>query len=217
MVGASLMLSVVAKAADMRIWTAVNGQTLEAKFIQMSGPKVVLEKPDGKRIMIAKDNLCMADHEYLAVAIPPELKFEVDRDKDSQKTAQGYSYTFRRETVTLAVTIKKVNRDECSRKFKAKLYMLAESKGGDSSYMVMEHKEHSFDFIRGNNTHFDASSTVKNYEGYSYSRGWEYDGYVIVVEDEEGQIVATDASKSTFLSKIRTIENNRGNTNGFRL
>jgi len=201
----------------MRIWTAVNGQTLEAKFIQMSGPKVVLEKPDGKRIMIAKDNLCKADHEYLAETIPPELKIEVDQDKDTRKLSQGYSWTEKEENITLNVTISKVNRDKCTRKFKAKLYMLAESKGGSSSYKVITAKDHSFDFLRGNSTEFDASASVRNEEGYSYSEGWEYDGYVILVEDEEGQIVASDSNRSTFLSKISTIEKYKGDRGGFSL
>lgn len=201
------MFSLTTFAEDFRVWSGNNGSTTEAKFIQMSGPKVILEKRDGKRITVPKKALCKADQEYLAAAIPPELKITVDKDVDSDNVSQGYYYTRKRESIDIEVKIEKVNKDKCTRKFKASLYIMAKSKDGDRR-KVLRHEDHSFSFVDSDSTSFSGSAEVTNSEGYSYEYGFEYEGYLIVVEDDNGSVIAIDTNKSTYETHLEKIRKN---------
>lgn len=66
MIGAIFLVG-VSLAQQMRTWTDVSGKyKVQAKFVQMSDGKVVLECADGKRVSVPLDKLCEADRKYVA-------------------------------------------------------------------------------------------------------------------------------------------------------
>ncbi len=222
MVAASL-LSWCSYAEELRVWTAVNGQTIEAKFIQMSGLKVVLETTDSKRIMITKSNLCAADQKYLADVIPPELKIDIDKDVDSRKLHETDGYTEKQETVTLNIVIKKLNPDPCTRKFKAHVYFIGEAPRSGKRKVVAQ-KEQDVSFLKHNTVKFAATATMQHDDyGPEYSFvghvdfGWEFEGYILVIKDETGQAIAVESNKSTYKASLAKIEKKKNERDGFDL
>ncbi len=202
----AVALMVVNVHAEFRVWSSKDGmQNIEAQFIQMAGNKVVLEKQDGTRIMVPMNKLCAKDNEYLASVVPPEIKIEVDRDKSTEALSDnGYS-THDRDTITVNVAVKKVSKSPCTQKFKAYLYIIAESYRGDSR-VVIGKNEVSFSFDKKNSVSLNASGSVSYWDSYGGGKsGWQYEGYLVVVENDKGEMVAIDANKSSYEKKLNVI------------
>jgi hypothetical protein len=75
-------------AEEIRTWTAVSGNKVEAAFVRAAGASVILELGDGKQVKIAKSRLSRADNAYLvALSTPPPQVHELpfDYGKTSQK------------------------------------------------------------------------------------------------------------------------------------
>ncbi len=199
-----------ASYAEFRVWSSKDGMSnVEARFIQMSGSKVVLEKPDGNRIMVPKNKLSAKDNEYLAGVIPPRIKIDVDEDSSRIKLSENNSWTDYEETFNLEVVIKKANREPCNQKFKAYLYMIAVKYTGDGRRVIAS-EENEFSFEQHDTTKLKATGKVQ-YENYvsTGKRGWKYEGYIVVIENEAGERIMADSSKSTYESKLNLIRENK--------
>ena len=211
--------------ADFRVWSSKDGgSNVEAKYIQMAGSKVVLEKKDGNRIMVSPSKLSAADQEYLAGVVPPQLKIKVDKDVDDEKLDEyaGYSvgWVRKRQDITISADIRKTNKDKCTQEFKAHLYIIAESPKGNIR-RVLEHQKESISFVDRTNAELSASASCEFYERSGFytdgNEGWKFEGYLIVIEDQNGQIIASDTNKSTYESNLTKIRKNIKNKEGFSL
>ena len=192
--------------ADFRIWSSQDGASnTEAQFIQMSGDKVVLEKRDGSRIMVPMNRLCTKDQEHLASIVPPALKFVVKKGSSNENLYE-YAYSTKvRETTTIAVEIKKTSKAPCTQKLKAYLFVVAKSYKGSSRALIAK-KDVSFSFDKQDSVSIQASGSVVYRDSYGGGKtGWDYEGYVVLVEDENGQVIAVDPNKSVYESKLSVI------------
>ena len=131
-IGLVLLMGVLFAHAEMRIWTSIKGDTIEAEYVQMfGGNKVVLKTSEGKILKIPVDGLCAKDGEYLASVVLPKIDIKVDVDKDRNKEFATSGYKRYRETIKCSVSLKKTSKMECSREFTAYLYVFAEQINGD--------------------------------------------------------------------------------------
>jgi len=98
-----LSLCVVAVRADgPRTWTSSDGATLEAVFVEFSHQQVVLETPDGQRMLIHVQGLSEADQRYLharqeaiaaAAAAEAEAAAEAAAAAEQAKAAEIEAWT----------------------------------------------------------------------------------------------------------------------------
>lgn len=64
--GVALAWSVLSCAAEFRMWTSVDGKTVEAEFLRLDGSKVtLLRKEDNRRVEFDRKLLSRADQEWL--------------------------------------------------------------------------------------------------------------------------------------------------------
>jgi hypothetical protein len=202
----AVFCALAAAHAEFRVWSSKDGSSnVEAQFIQMSGSKVVLEKPDGGRLMVPADKLCAKDQEYLAGVVPPEFKIDVNVDESTIKLHDsGYS-TKERDNISVDVTIGKASKAPCSQSFRAYLYVIAESYRGDGRVVICK-TDTSFSFEKGKPARLETSGSVAYWDtSYGGKMGWEYEGYIVVIENAEGQIIATKANKSAYEGKLQKI------------
>lgn len=205
-----LCLGVFHANAEMRTWTSVKGDTIEAEYVSMFGGKVVLKTSEGRQLKIPLTGLCDADHEYLIGAIPPKLEITVDVDVDRDKQGNGYTYETTEETCSIGVTVKKINKEKTSRKFKARVYLIAEAKRG-SKRQLIGYETHKFSFTHQNVATFSASGGTSSAQGYSWNQGFEYEGYLVCIEDEGGMVVAMKSNKNHYKKWLHNLK--RANKN----
>jgi hypothetical protein len=206
----------VSSRAEFRVWSSKDGvSNVEAQYIQMAGPKVVLEKKDGTRTMVPMTALCAKDQEYLASVIPPKVEIDVDKDVSSEKLYEsGYS-TKERDKITINATIKKVSKAPCSQKLKVYVFVVAKSYIGGSR-LVVGKADAPFSFEKQGAVFLKADGSVSYWDSYgSGKQGWKYEGYIVVVENEKGQVIAVESNKSTYeknWSKIKVQKVGDGGT-----
>jgi hypothetical protein len=204
---------------EMRIWTSIKGDTVEAEYISIMSGKVVLKRPDGKQLKVPASGLCVADRDYLASMIPPKIKIDVDVDKDRDTLTSyssdygSYNYERKAETTKCIVTLEKTNREECNRDFTAYLYVIGKDTTGDKR-KVLSYVAHDFSFKNKPETEFRSVPTTTEYtkSDYATNRGYRFEGYLIYIEDENGTVVAIESSQSRYEKNLHKIKPARDNT-----
>ncbi|MEE9368343.1 MAG: SHD1 domain-containing protein [Pontiella sp.] len=208
---------VFAAQAEMRIWTSVKGDTIEAEYIKLFAGKVILNTPEGKQLKVPISGLCNADKEWLANAVPPKIKISVDMDKDSDTLSSysGYSYDYQTKAETVKGTVKldKTNQEPCNREFTARMYVIGKETTRDLRE-VISFAEHTFSFKTSKTTTFKTTPATVEYtkSSYSVNRGLKYEGYLVVVEDQKGGIVAFESSQSSYEKNVHKFKSVRKGT-----
>lgn len=196
-----LLLWAVVACAEMRTWTSKNGDAIEAEFQSMfAGNKVVLKTADGRVLKIPVAGLCAEDLEYLAAVVPPEIDIEVDVDKNQNNEFSTTGYKRKRETIKCSATVKKTSKAPCSRDFKAYLYVFAEQINGDIHWLIscadqsLSFKDDSKAFC------FKSPPASVEYQDMTFAdnRGFQYEGYIVVVEDSDGNVVAMKSTRELY-------------------
>ncbi|MDH3981495.1 MAG: SHD1 domain-containing protein [Kiritimatiellaceae bacterium] len=203
-----LVVTSVARA-EMRVWTSVKGDTIEAEYVNIIGTKVVLKSAAGKILKVPKNGLCRADLEYLAQAIPPKIEIDVDMDKDrdtldSYSSCYGsYNYERKAETAKCSVTLTKKNREPSNRELVATIYVLVKSTRG-STRKVVSYATHKFSFKNSKAAQFAAPAATVEYTKSDYvsNHGQKFEGYLVIVEDQDGNVVATETNQSKYENHV---------------
>ncbi|MEN8255965.1 MAG: SHD1 domain-containing protein [Verrucomicrobiota bacterium] len=199
-----IMLSILwagVSGAEMRTWTSKTGDTIEAEFKSMFGSsKVVLKTSGGKTLKIPIDGLCAKDQEYLAAVVPPKIDIEVDVDKNQNNEFSATGYKRKRETIKCSAIVKKTSKAPCSRDFKAYLYVFAEQINGDIHWLI-SCADQSLSFKDDKKT-FSFKSPPASVEWqdmtFADNRGFKYKGYIAVVEDSDGNVVAMESTRDLY-------------------
>jgi hypothetical protein len=197
--GAAVFFLCATANAEMRIWTSRKGDTVDAEYVRMYGRKVVLKTAEGELLHVTADGLCDDDHEYLATvtAVPPKIQIEVDDDLERYKKAYGGYREDEEQTVTCNVVIQKTNTEPCLGNFKALLYIIGEEKEGTKK-KILGIKQHAVSFVQQQSTEFSLTATVKNRTGYMWADGFEYEGYLVCIEDDGGEMVALETNINSY-------------------
>ncbi len=194
-----LVLWAGVSCAESRIWTSKKGDAIEAEYVKMFAGKVVLKTNDGKMLKVPVDGLCAADREYLAAVIPPKIEISVDVDVGSESDYSSYDYDRKSESIKCLAVLKKTNKEPCNRKFTAHIYVFARKEKGDTRWLVSCVKK-PVSFADVNVARFTTPvARVEYTKSYSGSRGFRYEGYlVVVVDDDTGQIAAIKSNQGKY-------------------
>lgn len=191
--------------ADMRIWTSIKGDTVEAEFIGIFADKVVLRRADGVEIKVPQNGLSASDIKYLSEAIPPEMTLEVSVKNDKKQMGSyssdysSYGWERKGQIVKCTATVAKKSKQENKTPLKARLYVFSKDLTTDEVEVVAL-AEQEFSFASQNMVEFTSTPVSLEYSKSSYdgNRGQEYEGYLLVVEDAEGKIMAMKASRKLY-------------------
>ncbi len=215
----SVGLGLMSAAAEMRIWTSVKGDTVEAEFKGITSGRVILKKSDGKQLKVPMKGLCSADLKYLETKIPPDIDIDVKVDKDKNKLSEesfySYSYEKNEYAITCEVTVAKKGRDKNSMPLKAGVLVFSEgTKNKELKVIAKNDKE--FDFKYSDSVTFNSDLVkIQEYEYSGYYSGGEggeeYAGYVVYVENKDGEMLEVRGSSGKFEKNIARIKDfNKG-------
>lgn len=206
--------------AEMRIWTSVKGDSIEAEFVKKIGSKAVLNTADGRQLKIPMQGLCKADLAYISSVIPPEFDIDVDIDKDSKKLADLDGYVSKRDSISGEVAIKQTNQEKTNRSFKAFFYVFAKDLKSDSKMVILK-QEHAFDCKSSRETQFATEVATVQHRDYWYDgkKGMQYHGYLLVIEDSKGSVIAVDSTQKLYednVVKLKSFSKGDGFDKNFR-
>ena len=197
----------VSAFGEFRMWTDQNGNRIEAEFTRISGRNVILIKRDGKQVTVSPMALSTEDQEYLWGKVPDDLlnpsKSVLERENPPRMEIKASKIMNRRKTdydkvdcdLRYEITIKRRSSPEYDHTLKAVLYVLGISKE-HQYYVMLDKKEFEFDFKQAPVVEFSGNEVgITYYRSQNY--GVEYEGYLVVITDEEGNELEVQGSSNT--------------------
>lgn len=205
----------------MRTWHFKNGQVLEAEYVKTVMDKYRLIDADGKEytLPIEAFDLSDEDREYLELENPPKLEIEF------RKSVQRISFTKVRgsedrppeQRAKFGVLIKQTGSGDYPYPLTAEVFAVGQEIKGDR-YILLDRFYSSFT-LTGYRSEFEFHSkriirmtdmwgTPTGNTGLILfsRRGEQYYGFVIVVKDKRGKIIAADASNDWMLDHLDMLE-----------
>ena len=192
-------------APELHQWRFKNGNVVEAEFLGLHFDKVTLSV-DGKSVRISPDQLCEEDQEYIRLCNPPELHVEFSR-KSRQMVfppelfadnlpPEGAFYRF---TASIKQTSSKTL--PYGYPLTAEIFAIGEQIMSDKQ-VLLEHRSETFLLSDENNFSFESSGReiqLFDYQMNLMRRGIRYGGYVVVIRDQQGTVVAhKESSKNLY-------------------
>jgi len=213
MIGILIALAAMELAAwaEMRIWTDKKGNSIEAEFVNFFSSKVVLKTAAGKQFKVPISGLSAEDQKYLKNVVPPTIDIAVAMNRETKILSSSSDSIRKAEKIKAQVTLTKKNSEPCGRKFTAYLYVFAKN-NRENELVVLDAAEHGFSFEQENKIVFSGNPVETERTERSYSRineGQEYEGYLVVIEGDQGTVLYTKGSRSlyeTHADQIRKAE-----------
>lgn len=199
-----LAMTAFADKEAMRTWTSTKGDTVKAEFVRMfPGDKVLLKTEDGRDLKIPVSGLCEADRDYLASIVPPKLEIDVDVDVDDDIAYSSEWSQRKKQNTKGVITIKKKNREPCSRSFKVHIYLFAGQVRGDNLWVIACEEQKLAFSEKDKEVTFTCKGVETEYydSDMSNAQGYRYASYLVVVVDESGEVVAMKSNRGELEKK----------------
>ena len=186
---------------DIRLWTDNKGHSINAEYRGFKGGKVILRIKGGKVLTLDVSSLCDIDQAYLqekygvgsasgsddstgGESCPPRV--EIDFKKISDSSLIGSYGDYRDVDLVCAAVIEKTNREPYSGKLTGELYVIGLDKY-DSSFVMLDVVKKTFDFKNSREFRLDGEHFRLREWVYDKSDCTEYEGYLVVIKDENGE------------------------------
>lgn len=206
----------VAASAEMRTWNFITGEQLEAEFVKQYFGKIVLKDSNGKEWTLKEEDFILSDEdkEYLALEEIPELKLEFKKSI-TQKNFTNVRYAEDRppeERASFGAAVLQKGTGDYPFELSVEYYAIGKEIKGER-YILLDRASDKFTLNKENKREFEFYSNRivrltdmwKDNETYS-ERGEQYYGFLIVVKDKRGKVVAMNATNNWLMEHLDNIE-----------
>ncbi|MDZ8120510.1 hypothetical protein [Pontiella agarivorans] len=190
------------KISKLRSWSTSGGGVLEAEYVTRMGDKVVLKDAKGKQRKIALSMLSAEDLNYIELCNPPDLQVSVSNKEDP---VFAYSDGVKDEVVGYDAVytgkIRKKSPKAYPHELTAEFYAIGVQNYADT-YLLLDRQESTFVLDENQKEYNFSGNTVhlrkiepREWESADFTvRGEKDYGYLIVVKDKRGEIIAKKAT-----------------------
>jgi len=199
---------------NMRVWTLTTGKTIEAEFITLMGGNVILKSRRGKQLKLPGNEFSETDQEYIELKTPPKLDLNFAKTSkqrlypdilwvgdDGIPTVLQYNFK---------AMIKQKSPRPYSHELKAEFFVIGQEIDGENR-ILLDYQKASFHLNDGSRSEFEIAGNMVELEDYviqGFRRGEQYKGFLIVVTDALGKVVAYKTSSENLfenLENLRTV------------
>lgn len=190
--------------AEFRMWTDSKGKTIEAEHVRTTPEKVVLRQQDGTELSVSLDHLSEKDRRYAILLAPPRVEIAVSPKTERKNEGRGGygqrgGFQIQSESVRCGVSIRKASAAPYEAPLVSEVYLLGRPEQKEF-YVVLDRTVSSFRFSAENNNQHRYESGMVTLRQLEAGRqtGVEYAGYLAIVRDRAGNILAIKCSKLDF-------------------
>jgi hypothetical protein len=185
--------------AEMKAWTLKNGQVFEGEFVAFSGGQVSLKNLKGKIKKIPESQFIEEDRQYIELINPPKLDISYGKTSNQRMYPPNYNNDELPRTIhyTFNVRIKQTSSRIYNHELNVELFVIGKENAGDK-HVLYCYQQEPFYLEKGTKSHYELETEeviFTEYVSYGQLRGEAYDGYMIIVTDSRGEIVASKATK----------------------
>lgn len=187
---------------ETREWTSTLGQTMEGRLMSVMGDTVILEDTRRNQLKIEKNRLSEEDQRFIDLARPPTFRIEFSKRSDQVELTTLGPYDYNRPLsifdFTFGARIKQYSAGTYNHELTVEYFAVGGEVNGDN-YVLLDRGKGSFVPSKSNNNACEVYGTPVRLREYtnragSPMRGTKYDGYLILVTDEEGRVVQYETS-----------------------
>jgi hypothetical protein len=139
-----------------------------------------------------------------SAAPPAQMEIVVQKDKKTRYSGADYDDKSQDFQFTVRIKNKEVNRG--FERLKATLLVVGKETTADV-FQMLDRTESEFDLPVKGEHEFDGHPVMLEFDDNKYMKhGVKYEGYVVVVRDGKGEIVASKATKASWLKNLDKLE-----------
>lgn len=193
--------------AEMRVWTLKSGKQLEAELVSMMGGKVSLKNSKGKLIKVPESEISPEDITYIELENPPGLELGASRTTKQRVFPDSLSELPSAEYNEITAVVKQKSTRPYKHELTLEFFVIGEEKAGDK-YILLDYKKESFTLDAGSKSVFELPSRTIELTEYVMNGqllGQIYEGYMLVVTDSRGEVVASKAKNEKWLQGLEKL------------
>ena len=192
--------------AETRLWTMADGKTVEAEFVSVIAGNVSLRSLAGKIVKVPVSQFSDADREYIELAMPPRLEIDTSKSSEQRIFPDSLSELPRSFYFTLTAKITQKSTLKYTHPLDVEFFFFIKEIDGGKD-IIADYKQATFT-LQGSGSTFELESDTVELPTYSLdetTRGEEYSGYLIVVTDARGEVIAHEGTKETYWEHIENL------------
>jgi hypothetical protein len=203
--------------AELRVWKDDSGKTIEAEYVRTVDGKVLLRQKDGSEIKVSLDTLSEKDRRYAILQVPPRIEIKVSTDTDRENNGlggvnlgmgggRGTGVQIQKESVQLRVSLRKTSPAPYEGPLMSEVYLIGYS-GQQDDYVILDRTMSRFTLTTENKNQHSYSSGLVNLKQLEAGKlmGLQYKGYLAIVKDRTGEVLAMKSSKLDFEKNAKVI------------
>ncbi|MDF7802006.1 hypothetical protein P4C99_21195 [Pontiellaceae bacterium B1224] len=198
----------------LRSWMLTDTRSFEAEFINVLGFDAVFRNSSGKTVKLPLANLSEADRNYIELSRPPKLNIDftkINRQKTFAMEHASTSTDIRvpETRVRYGVRLRQTSAGDYNHELKVEFFAIGQERLGQK-YILLDRRQTSFTPTKDNNrTHefiSDREVVLENFMVENEPRGETYSGYLVVVTDERGEVIAVEASTDRLIKNLENLK-----------
>ena len=187
--------------AEYRTWKDRSGNSIDAEFVSMASGRVVLRNRAKKILKIPKIKLSEADLKYLATKIPPKIDLKFSK-KQVRRLATEY---WDESDVKLTCKVEITKKSKMQYDGELKAYLVAIGKDIRSKHYIILTKDSTSFYFKGPAKFVMEGSSFTMHEDRDLKTGTNYSGFLVVVKDADGNVIAIKSSRGEFKKNYKKI------------
>lgn len=194
--------------AEQKVWTLLDGRSVEASFVTTIGANYVLKSPKGKQVKIPATAFSEEDRIFIELLKPPKFKIDVIKNLKTVRFTEGWYGLYPRDPEqhgNFGFRIKQTSSGAYRHELRAEYFIIGKQlhranpkcfllDRGAFVFSLTEKNKRTFEFMS------DRIVRLQNWElpetNIYLAYGETYYASVIVIKDQRGEIVRVEASKS---------------------
>lgn len=210
----ALCAACFSEAGDMRTWTLADGRSFEAKYVSIVANNVIMEGTGGKQKKIALKRFSPSDIEFFELENPPEFRISIRKKSSKLNYSDRFILTDMPVVLlyTFGARIEQRSAGEYQHEVTLEYFAVAAQRGANNKFILVDRMSSSFVPSKENNySHEFWNPKTARLDEYSIrgmaSRGKKYEGYLILVTDKNGKVIATKYSDKWLLENLENLRN----------
>lgn len=204
-IGIALVMVCWGSHAEMRPWSTVSGQTLEAEYVSITlSDEVVVKTEDGKEIKIPLNTLSDEDQDYISLLHPPKVDAEFYYKTESWTVPSSDYFpknpTVTQEKIRCGAQVKQLSAKTYNHELTVHYYAIGQQFLDRDKYYIIDKRSASFVLSQENKRAFEMKGQWTNFpmeftlEANHY--GKKYVANLVVVSDMRGEVLTWSGKKS---------------------
>jgi hypothetical protein len=199
--------------SELRTWTMADGKTVEAKYKSLVGKNAILENSKGKLVKVPLSQFSEADREFIELENPPDFRITF-RKKSAQKQYSDRFSTAGLPSVqiyTFGGRVEKRSAGSYPYELTVEFFAIAAQRHYNNKFILADRQSSTFTLSKENDYTFEFLSPVtRELEEYvirdTPPRGEKYDGYLVVVYDKRGKVIASKTPNKWLFDNLENLK-----------